>query len=86
MIASVFLIAVSAYLAVGLAFALPFTCIGAQKIDPQATRGSWGFRLLILPGAIALWPLLLRRWAFGIKSPPEEGNSHRRAAQKGTTP
>ena len=24
--------------------------------------GTWGFRLLILPGAAALWPLLLLRW------------------------
>ena len=38
--------------------------------------------LLIIPGTMALWPLLLRRWLRGVRSPPEECNAHRRAAAK----
>jgi len=80
MIAAVFLISLGVYLACGLVFAIPFALIGAKKIDPHATHGSWGFRVLIVPGAIALWPLLLRRWASGVHEPPEECNAHRHLA------
>ena len=83
MIAAMFFISLGAYLACGLVFAIPFALIGAKNIDPHATHGSWGFRVLIVPGAIALWPLLLRRWASGAKEPPEESNAHRRATRRG---
>lgn len=49
------------YLALGLLFALPFATRWAGRLDPAAAVGSWGFRLLILPGAMLLWPLLLYR-------------------------
>ena len=86
MIAAVFLILLGAYLACGLVFAIPFALVGVKKIDPHAAHGSWGFRLLVIPGTMAFWPLLLRRWATGAKEPPEECNAHRRAARKGVTP
>jgi len=50
------------YLALGLLFALGFVVKGVQRVDPLAQSGTWGFRLLIFPGALALWPLLLARW------------------------
>jgi len=75
------LIFLGVYLVCGLVFALPFAFFGVGKIDPHAAHGSWGFRLLIIPGTIALWPQLLRRWARGKKEPPEECNAHRRAAR-----
>ncbi len=84
MIAAVFLIVLVAYLTSGLLFAIPFALVGVKRIDPHATRGSWGFRLLVIPGTMAFWPLLLRRWAAGVKEPPEECDPHRRAARKGT--
>ena len=49
---------------------------------PEA-KLSWGFRLLVIPGALAFWPLLLRRWATGVKEPPEECNAHRSSAECG---
>ncbi len=85
MIAAAFLILLGIYLACGFLFAIPFVFIGVKKIDPHAAHGGWGFRLLIFPGAIAFWPLLLRRWLKGISEPPEERNAHRHAA-KGITP
>jgi hypothetical protein len=81
MIAAIFLIALGVYLAVGLGFAIPFALIGVKKIDPHAAHGSWGFRLLIVPGTMAFWPLLLQRWRSGAKEPPEECNAHRRAVR-----
>lgn len=47
---------------IGLLFALPFVLRGAGQIDEAARQGSWGFRLLILPGVIALWPRLAIKW------------------------
>ena len=86
MIAALFLILLGIYLACGLLFAILFLLLGVKKIDPHAAHGSWGFRLLIMPGAMAFWPLLLRRWMKGVHKPPEECNAHRRAAQQGVTP
>jgi hypothetical protein len=80
MIAAILLILPGAYLACGFVFAVPFVLFGVQSIDPHALHGSWGFRLLILPGTMAFWPLLLRRWLKGIHEPPEERNPHRCAA------
>ena len=74
--------ALGVYALVGLLFAVAFVLRGAARIDPQAVGGSWGFRLAILPGVVAFWPLLARRWARGAP-PPEERNAHRRAARGG---
>jgi tetrahydromethanopterin S-methyltransferase subunit E len=44
---------------VGLAFAIPFLIFWSGWLDPGAKTGSFGFRLMILPGVVALWPLLV---------------------------
>ena len=74
------------YLLCGVAFALPFAWIGVGRVDPQAVGGSWGFRLLIIPGTMFLWPLLAWRWMKGLHEPPEENSPHRRAARKAAQP
>jgi hypothetical protein len=51
------------YLALGLAFAVPFVARWAGRLDLAARRGTWGFRLLIVPGAVLLWPVLAARLA-----------------------
>jgi hypothetical protein len=81
MIAAIFLLLLGIYLATGLLFALVFVSLGARQIDPHAAQGSWGFRLLIIPGAMTLWPLLLQRWLKGIHEPPAKDNVHRCAAE-----
>jgi len=72
--------ALGAYLALGALFAPAFALWGCGRLDPAAATGSAGFRILILPGAAALWPLLLKRWLCGARSPPAERNAHRDAA------
>ena len=72
--------ALAIYLGVGLVFAIAFVWKGVGKIDPAAVEGTIGFRLLILPGSIALWPLLARRWLYG-EGPPVERNAHRDSAR-----
>jgi hypothetical protein len=85
MIAQTLLIAAEIYLLCGLAFAIPFVLVGASKIDPHAAHGSWGFRVLIIPGTMFLWPLLARRWLKGVHEPPEENSPHRRAARSSSS-
>jgi hypothetical protein len=53
------------YAAMGLAFAIVFLAVGIGRIDSQARTSGLGFRLIILPGVAALWPLLLTRWIRG---------------------
>ena len=65
------------YISLGVAFAIAFVTIGVSRVDSQAIGSSLGFRILIFPGSVALWPLLLRRWMAGKSEPPEERNPHR---------
>ncbi len=83
MIAAIFLILLGAYLACGLVFAISFALAGVKRIDPHAAHGSWGFRLLVIPGTMAFWPLLLRRWLGGAHEPPEECTPHRACSRRG---
>ena len=68
------------YAAIGLVFALFFVSRGVSRIDPAAIGGSVGFRVLIVPGVIALWPMLMRRQQEK-SPPPEEHNAHRDAVR-----
>jgi hypothetical protein len=72
-------LAILAYLVIGLIFAVPFAFVGAKKIDPAAVEGSFCFRLLIIPGSVVFWPLLLKRWLKGEH--PVEKSAHRSAAE-----
>lgn len=46
---------------VGLVFAATFLPRRIERLDPSAEGASWAFRLWILPGVVALWPLLWAR-------------------------
>jgi hypothetical protein len=76
-VAMLFVDALYIYGAIGAIFAIAFVLEGVKRIDPQAIGTGWGFRLLIFPGSVAFWPLLLKRWALGPHDPPEERNPHR---------
>jgi len=72
--------ALELYALVGGAFAVAFVLWGVGRVDPAARDASWGFRLVVLPGTAALWPLLLARWVRAA-GPPTERNAHRDAAR-----
>jgi hypothetical protein len=71
------------YLLAGTCFAVPFVIAGVGRIDPSAHAGTLGFRLIILPGVVLLWPLLLTRLVRRVTSPPAENTPHRVAAWRG---
>ena len=50
------------YALTGLLFAIAFVALGVRRVDPAASGSSIAFRLIILPGVAALWPVLLGRW------------------------
>lgn len=50
------------YLLLGFAFAIVFTTIGVGRLDEKAKGTSWWFKVLIFPGSMALWPVLLLKW------------------------
>jgi hypothetical protein len=80
-IASVFVHALTAYAAIGLVFGVLFVTKGVTRLDPAARGASLGFRLIILPGVVALWPVLAQRWRAGRGV--AERNPHRDAAGRG---
>ena len=64
------------YTALGLAFALFFFALGYRRIDPTAAGAGLLVRLIWVPAAIALWPVLILRWRGSAKqaSSLEEGS------------
>jgi hypothetical protein len=55
------------YVLLGLLFAILFVIKGVNKVDEGAHGGSIGFRLIIIPGVMAFWPLLLQKWLRAVK-------------------
>ena len=76
-VAEAFVLALGLYASAGALFVLPFLALGVNRIDPGSRGAGLRFRLAILPGVIAFWPLLLRRWVAGSAEAPEERNPHR---------
>ena len=57
----------AAYGVAGAVFAVAFVAKGIQRVDSVAEHAPWGFRLIVLPGIAALWPLLLVRWVRTVQ-------------------
>ena len=56
------------YLLIGLIFAIIFVLRGAVKIDPNVQGTSFLFRLMLIPGATLLWPVMLKKWIKASKT------------------
>ena len=79
LVADLIVLALGLYVLIGVLVALPFVVRGVNRIDPAAAGGSGGFRLLIFPGCVALWPWVISRWRR--PAPAAERNAHRDAAR-----
>jgi hypothetical protein len=69
------------YASIGLVFAVPFVWLGVQRLDSEAQGSGIGFRLLILPGVTAFWPMFVYRCSRRIAEPPIEKNPHRSSSK-----
>ncbi len=58
---SIFLGVLGSYFLVGVLFGLYFVFIGAAKLDPQLRSSKKSVRVLLFPGVVATWPLLLAK-------------------------
>ncbi len=79
MISTILVMIVGIYLFIGLVFSLFFVARGINRVDPVARDAGWGFRLVVIPGVAALWPILYRRWRRGEQ--PQEFNDHLAVAE-----
>lgn len=61
------------YLAVGFAVGLRFAIVDATAFSERAAVGSFPFRVLLVPGAALLWPLVLRTGKAGVTPRPPHG-------------
>lgn len=73
------LLAVAAYAAAGVLCAALFVSRGIDRVDPGARGAGWGFRLVVMPGCAALWPLVVAWWARAGR--PTAGNPEKGAGK-----
>lgn len=62
MLLALALVSAACHAVAGTVFAVAFLWRGLAVVDSAAARGTFGFRLLIAPGAAALWPVMLCKW------------------------
>ena len=65
-VAEVLVDALTAYGLTGAVFAVAFVMMGIHRVDSVAEHAPLGFRLIVLPGVAALWPLMLVRWLRAV--------------------
>jgi hypothetical protein len=63
----IILLIVLVYLLAGAIFVIPFLMKGIAKVDEGAHGGSAGFKIIIIPGVIVFWPVLLKKWLTVLK-------------------
>ena len=59
----------AAYVGTGGVVALAFILFGVRRAVGAEGRVTPGARLLLLPAAAALWPLVLKRWIAAARAP-----------------
>lgn len=62
----VLLLVLGLHLSVGIPFGLLYAFVAAPRIDPAAAKAPWSFRVLLVPGAALLWPLLVPALRRGL--------------------
>jgi len=63
--AEVIVLILAAYTGIGFVSALAFLIFGARALDdgvPGSTKGAF---VLIFPGLVALWPVMIAKWLIG---------------------
>jgi hypothetical protein len=63
--AMILLYGLALYAFVGVITAVAFVTFGVSRVLAQGSAVTTGARILLLPGAAALWPYVLIRWLKG---------------------
>jgi hypothetical protein len=63
---TIFLLLALIYLIAGFIFVFPFLFKGIHAVDEGAHGSSKGFYIIIIPGILLLWPLLLKKWMHSV--------------------
>jgi hypothetical protein len=61
-IIQIILIILLVFLIIGVLFTFFFITRGLEKVDEDTKGSTWGFKVIIIPGCILLWPFLLQKW------------------------
>jgi hypothetical protein len=69
LIAMILLYGLSLYALLGAVTGVAFVIFGLSRVLPHAATMTAGARILILPGAAALWPYVLMRWLQARDTP-----------------
>lgn len=56
-------IGLGVYGAIGLVAGAALAILALGRMDPGVEASPWSVRLLFLPGLVALWPVMLFKWA-----------------------
>ena len=57
----IFIWLLQVYLLVGVLFAFYFVIKGVAVVDEDAARGSFWLKVLLFPGSVLLWPVLIAK-------------------------
>ena len=56
------LLAIALYATVGVVIAVAFLVFGVTRVLSEPAPVTLGARIMLFPGAVALWPYVLIRW------------------------
>lgn len=73
-LANILALLVEAWILLGLVAAAALWWRGLAQLDPTTHSGGLGFKLVLLPGMVLLWPLLLWFWFTGSR--PTDRSAH----------
>ena len=76
LVVTLFVYAFELYLLAGVIFAIVFVRGLVDRIDPVVHGSTRGFRLIIIPGVVAMWPWLLLRVKRSTALPALVGEPH----------
>lgn len=74
-VANALLMLAGIYIWIGAAVAVVFLAWGIDRIDESA-RGAYLFRILVAPGVLGLWPLVLACWVARERRAGCGGTAH----------
>jgi hypothetical protein len=72
MIAALVVYALALYVLLGVGVAVAFVLLGVTRILPQPATVTIPARVLLFPGSVALWPIVVRRWLQAARSGPRK--------------